>query len=298
MFMGKSVVRSKALFGVIATLAVAVMLQAASAFAGDTVYYYSSDTVHSEVVVTDQNRNVVERTYYAPYGAVLNRDLRDGPGFGGHQEDPETGLVYMQQRYYCPECGRFLSVDPVGVDSTSGGNFNRYEYANDNPYRYTDPDGRCVDGLTCGPMVQSYAADEMAHPDRPLTPVDKAILVTGGAAVAVVGGAEVGAVGVVRAAVRYVGAKIAGTAIRQAEKNAPSLSKVKVRSDVALHGGRSGQNVKDLVGPPNAAVKGGVSVHSLRTRKDKSYWTSPRIASSRLRQAKVLDRNASLRRKS
>lgn len=36
----------------------------------------------------------------------------------------------------------FLSVDPVGVDTTTGGNFNRYWYANDNPYRYTDPDGR------------------------------------------------------------------------------------------------------------------------------------------------------------
>jgi RHS repeat-associated protein len=141
MFMGKSAVRSKALFGLSATFVVAAMLQAASALAGDTVYYYSSDTVHSEVVVTDQNRNVVERTYYAPYGQVLNRDLRDGPGYTGHEEDPETGLVYMQQRYYCPECGRFLSVDPVGVDPTSGGNFNRYEYASDNPYRYTDPFG-------------------------------------------------------------------------------------------------------------------------------------------------------------
>lgn len=62
MFMGKSAVRSKALFGLTATFVVAAMLQAASAFAGDTVYYYSSDTMHSEVVVTDQNRNVVERT--------------------------------------------------------------------------------------------------------------------------------------------------------------------------------------------------------------------------------------------
>ena len=123
---------------------VALGLLAAPAFAADTVYYYSSDTLHSAVVVTDQNRNVVERTtHYAPYGQVLNRDLRDGPGYTGHEEDPETGLVYMQQRYYDPEAGRFLSTDPVQVDG-GGGSFNRYEYANDNPYRYTDPDGRCT----------------------------------------------------------------------------------------------------------------------------------------------------------
>jgi len=119
------------------------LLLAVPAHAADTVYYYSSDTIHSEVVVTDQSRNVVERTYYAPYGQVLNRDLRDGPGYTGHEEDPETSLVYMQQRYYDPEAGRFLSTDPVQADG-GGGSFNRYAYANDNPYRYTDPFGMCT----------------------------------------------------------------------------------------------------------------------------------------------------------
>jgi uncharacterized protein RhaS with RHS repeats len=49
----------------------------------------------------------------------------------------------MQQRYYDPESGRFLSADPVQVGG-NGESFNRYAYANDNPYRYTDPDGRIV----------------------------------------------------------------------------------------------------------------------------------------------------------
>ena len=117
------------------------LLLAGPAVANDTVYYYSSDALHSEVVITDAHRNVVERTYYAPYGQVLNRALRDGPGYTGHEEDPETSLVYMQQRYYDPESGRFLSIDPV-VTTGDGDNFNHYWYANDNPYRYTDPDGR------------------------------------------------------------------------------------------------------------------------------------------------------------
>lgn len=139
------------------------LLLAVPAHAADTVYYYSSDTLHSEVVVTDQNRNVVERTHYAPYGQVLDRDLRDGPGYTGHEEDPETSLVYMQQRYYDPEAGRFLSTDPVQADG-GGGSFNRYEYANDNPYRYTDPDGRCADGASCDTMVQNYGAWANANP--------------------------------------------------------------------------------------------------------------------------------------
>jgi hypothetical protein len=38
--------------------------------------------------------------------------------------------------------GRFLSVDPVTTDVGTGGNFNRYVYGNNNPYRFKDPDGR------------------------------------------------------------------------------------------------------------------------------------------------------------
>jgi RHS repeat-associated protein len=63
-------------------------------------------------------------------------------GFTGHVNDVDTGLVYMQQRYYDPIAGRFLSVDPVTTDAKTGGHFNRYVYADNNPYKYTDPDGR------------------------------------------------------------------------------------------------------------------------------------------------------------
>lgn len=51
-------------------------------------------------------------------------------------------LPYMQQRYYDPQVGRFLSVDPVQAITADGSNFNRYWYANNNPYKFTDPDGR------------------------------------------------------------------------------------------------------------------------------------------------------------
>jgi RHS repeat-associated protein len=57
-------------------------------------------------------------------------------------EDPGTGLVYMQQRYYDPAIGRFLSVDPVGPLDNPINHFGRYHYANNNPYKYVDPDGR------------------------------------------------------------------------------------------------------------------------------------------------------------
>jgi len=48
----------------------------------------------------------------------------------------------MQQRYYDPLIPRFLSVDPVTAYDDPIGMFNRYKYASNNPYRFTDPDGR------------------------------------------------------------------------------------------------------------------------------------------------------------
>lgn len=54
-----------------------------------------------------------------------------------------TGLVQMQQRYYDPRAARFWSVDPVtALNSGDSRQFNRYTYAFNNPYRYSDLDGR------------------------------------------------------------------------------------------------------------------------------------------------------------
>src|SRR5690606_11701703 len=106
------------------------------------VKYQHTDALGSPVVVTRQNRDIVEETEYEPYGQVLNRPMHDGPGYTGHVEDAATGLVYMQQRYYDPQLGVFLSVDPVTAYSNPVVQFHRYRYANSNPYRFIDPDGR------------------------------------------------------------------------------------------------------------------------------------------------------------
>ncbi|WP_162250466.1 MULTISPECIES: colicin D domain-containing protein [unclassified Lysobacter] len=103
--------------------------------------YHHTDALGSPVAVTDTSGTVIERTNYEPYGSAINKTV-DGIGYVGHVMDRETGLTYMQQRYYDPAIGRFLSADPVSVDAGSGRNFNRYSYANNNPYGYYDPDGR------------------------------------------------------------------------------------------------------------------------------------------------------------
>ena len=106
-----------------------------------TSTYQHTDALGSPVAVTDQAGAVIERTNYDPYGGAIGKVV-DGVGYTGHVMDGATGLTYMQQRYYDQGVGRFLSVDPVSASSINGGNFNRYWYANNNPYKFTDPDGR------------------------------------------------------------------------------------------------------------------------------------------------------------
>lgn len=106
------------------------------------VEYVHTDALGSPVAVTDANQNVVQLTEYEPYGLQADRPVQDGPGYTGHVSDAATGLSYMQQRYYDSTIGKFLSVDPVTANKDTGANFNRYKYANNNPYRFIDPDGR------------------------------------------------------------------------------------------------------------------------------------------------------------
>jgi RHS repeat-associated protein len=70
-------------------------------------------------------------------------------------QDAATGLVYMQQRYYDAQIGRFLSVDPIVADAATGSGFNRYVYGNSNPFKFTDPDGRSA--VTLGRIVATVS---------------------------------------------------------------------------------------------------------------------------------------------
>lgn len=67
-------------------------------------------------------------------------------------------LMYMQARYYDPVIGRFYSNDPVGYTSANPVmSFNRYMYVNNNPYKYTDPDGEFLWGAVIGAGVELIA---------------------------------------------------------------------------------------------------------------------------------------------
>lgn len=118
-----------------------------------TTKYQHTDALGSPVAVTNQVGTVIDRTNWEPYGAAIGKPNYDGVGYTGHVMDGSTGLTYMQQRYYDSQIGMFLSLDPITANSGTGANFNRYWYANNNPYKFTDPDGRQA---CAGPLCENY----------------------------------------------------------------------------------------------------------------------------------------------
>lgn len=104
--------------------------------------YHHTDALGSPVATSSPGGQLLERLNYEPYGALIGKVGYSGVGYTGHVMDGSTSLTYMQQRYYDADVGRFLSVDPVAVETQLGANGNRYRYAANNPYRMVDPDGR------------------------------------------------------------------------------------------------------------------------------------------------------------
>jgi len=136
MKMSRYVIRTLFVFGL--WLGVGLQAQAQT----DKVTYVYTDPQGTPLVEADASGNVVARYDYTPYGNSVTTlgSPPDGPGYTGHVNDPKTGLVYMQARYYQP-IGRFLSPDPVGPVSGNLFGFNRYAYVDNNPINRIDPTG-------------------------------------------------------------------------------------------------------------------------------------------------------------
>jgi len=126
-------------------LLVVALLTIAPARAAEVLTYIHNDVAGNPVAATDQNGVVRWRESYRPYGErTVNAPAAAGNRqfFHGKAVDPDTGLSYFGARYYDPVVGRFMGVDPQHFDENKLHSFNRYAYANNNPYRYVDPDGR------------------------------------------------------------------------------------------------------------------------------------------------------------
>lgn len=160
-----------ALIRVLGAIAViASLLLATPAHAVERITYYHLDALGSPVAASDETGNVyVWKETYAPYGSRLQNQPNAAPNtrwFTGHEQDKETGLIYAGARYYDPTLGRFLGPDPKGYTETSWHSFNQYEYGNNNPYKYVDPDGQFGVLYVVPPIVIGVGAALLMTPEQ------------------------------------------------------------------------------------------------------------------------------------
>ncbi len=109
---------------------------------GDIVAIYTENGVKVGSYTYDAWGNITT-TVSAGNTSIQNSVVRNFNPFRyrGYFYDYETGLYYLQSRYYDPATGRFINVD--GYISTGTGllGYNMYAYCNNNPVMYVDPFG-------------------------------------------------------------------------------------------------------------------------------------------------------------
>jgi RHS repeat-associated protein len=98
---------------------------------------YHRDHLGSVREVTDDTGAIVARYDYDPFGRRTQTEgTFDAPnGYTGHYTHLTSGLVLTLYRVYDPNIGRWLSEDPIGLNSQQA---NFYSYAFNNPTRFID----------------------------------------------------------------------------------------------------------------------------------------------------------------
>jgi RHS repeat-associated protein len=100
-----------------------------------------ADRLGSIDTLTDKDGNVVDKRSFDSFGRVLsqmNPSVSFRYGYTARERDLESGLSYYRARYYDPQVGRFISVDPMGFEA---GDTNLYRYVGNSSTLATDPSG-------------------------------------------------------------------------------------------------------------------------------------------------------------
>ena len=122
------------------------------------VYYYKKDLLGNVIEILDTPGTTVVRYTYDAWGnhKVLNPNGTENINtsfigninpirYRGYYYDAETGLYYLQSRYYDPQTGRFISMDDISyLDPETINGLNLYAYCLNNPVAFIDPSGHFV----------------------------------------------------------------------------------------------------------------------------------------------------------
>ncbi len=131
--------------------------------------WYHADHLGSVRLMTNASGLKLNGYDYDAWGTKVaqSETVSNELGFGGHHQDADSGLVYMNARYYDASTHRFLSADTMVPEQHNPQALNRYAFAFNNPISNIDPTGHapvvaalvvaCVASTTAGIVVSTLA---------------------------------------------------------------------------------------------------------------------------------------------
>ena len=150
-----------------------------------TSYYYVKNLQGDIIaIVNDSGAKVVEYKYDS-WGKLISTTgslastvgVKNPYRYRGYRYDTETGLYYLQSRYYDPEIGRFINADAVEIlEDTQDSvlKYNLFTYCLNSPISNSDPSGYVVTpanvigaaigaviGAVGGYFLSKYLADKL-----------------------------------------------------------------------------------------------------------------------------------------
>jgi len=112
---------------------------------GNDNHYLHRDHLASVKIVSDKNGVPYRQSTYQPFGKI--NEIVDqaftpehAKSYIGERHDVETGLTYLNARYYDPELARFIQPDWWDPADPAVGT-NRYAYSLNDPINKSDPSG-------------------------------------------------------------------------------------------------------------------------------------------------------------
>lgn len=104
-----------------------------------SIYTYNTNYRGDVLSVMDAEQNIKAEYQYDAYGNLVESNIAagfsDNFGYRGEYHDPESGYIYLRNRYLDPETGSFTTEDPIRDG------LNWFSYCNGNPVKFTDPWG-------------------------------------------------------------------------------------------------------------------------------------------------------------
>lgn len=138
----------------------------------DVEYYYIRNSQGDIIGLLDRNGAQVVSYTYETYGKNVNITGTLGSTVGvknpyryrGYRLDSETGLYYLNSRYYNPNWGRYISADTYGGQAGKLLSHNVFAYCANNPVMNSDPSGKWFETLLDIVSVVVSAVEFIAKP--------------------------------------------------------------------------------------------------------------------------------------